>query len=107
LTATFLGLAFIVKNHGDFFAITGFVTLPLFFMSSAFAPLNAMPDWMQVVARANPLTYSINAMRHLVVDGWTASLTGISWCCLRSRAFVCCLGPLPSSVTPFSSTRPP
>jgi ABC-2 type transport system permease protein len=76
LTAIFLGLAFVVKNHGDFFAITGFITLPLFFMSSAFAPLKAMPDWMQVVARMNPLTYAINAMRHLVIEGWTASLPG-------------------------------
>jgi ABC-2 type transport system permease protein len=90
LTATFLGLAFVAKNHGDFFAITGFVTLPLFFMSSAFAPLNAMPDWMQVVARANPLTYSINAMRHLVVDGWTASLTG-DLAVLLAFASVCLL----------------
>jgi ABC-2 type transport system permease protein len=76
LTAVFLGLAFVVKNHGDFFAITGFITLPLFFMSSAFAPLSAMPGWMQVVARVNPLTYAIDAMRHLVIDGWTASLPG-------------------------------
>jgi ABC-2 type transport system permease protein len=74
LVSAFLGLAYIVKQHGDFFAITGFITLPLFFMSSAFAPLDAMPDWMQVVARMNPLTYAINAMRHLVIDGWHASL---------------------------------
>jgi ABC-2 type transport system permease protein len=45
-------------------------------MSSAFAPLSARPDWMQVVARANPLTYAINANRHLLIDGWTASLLG-------------------------------
>jgi ABC-2 type transport system permease protein len=76
LTATFLALAYVVKNHGDFFALTGFVTLPLFFMSSAFAPIDAMPAWMQVVARANPLTYGINAMRHLVIDGWTGAVAG-------------------------------
>jgi len=76
LTAAFLGLAFVVKNHGDFFAITGFITLPLFFMSSAFVPLDAMPGWMEAVARANPLTYAINGMRHLVIDGWTSSLPG-------------------------------
>jgi ABC-2 type transport system permease protein len=76
LTAAFLALAYTVPNHGDFFAITGFITLPLFFMSSAFAPLSAMPQWMQVVAHANPLTYAINAMRHLVINGWTDSLPG-------------------------------
>jgi hypothetical protein len=38
--------------------------------------LDAMPGWMEAVARANPLTYAINAMRHLVIDGWTSSLPG-------------------------------
>src|SRR6266550_3328885 len=66
LTASFLALAYVVKNHGDFFAVTGFITLPLFFTSSAFAPVSAMPGWMKVVAHLNPLTYAINAMRHLV-----------------------------------------
>jgi ABC-2 type transport system permease protein len=74
LTASFLALAYVVKNHGDFFAVTGFITLPLFFTSSAFAPVSAMPGWMKVVAHLNPLTYAINAMRHLVIDGWTASV---------------------------------
>src|SRR5205814_3295607 len=74
LTASFLALAYVVKNHGDFFAVTGFLTLQLFFTSSAFAPVSAMPGWMKVVAHLKPLTYAINAMRHLVVDGWTAAV---------------------------------
>ncbi|MFG1710254.1 ABC transporter permease [Nonomuraea sp. M3C6] len=32
-------------------------------MSNAFVPLTAMPGWMEVVARANPLTYAIEAIR--------------------------------------------
>ena len=40
----------------------------------AFAPLHAMPAWMQVVAHLNPLTYAIDAMRHLVIDGWPAAM---------------------------------
>ncbi len=39
-------------------------------MSNAFVPLGAMPAWMEVVARLNPLTYAIEAMRTLVLDGW-------------------------------------
>jgi ABC-2 type transport system permease protein len=91
LTAAFLALAFAVKNHGDFFAITGFVTLPLFFMSSAFAPISAMPEWMQVVTRLNPITYAINASRHLIIDGWTASLAG-DLAVLALFSSVCLLG---------------
>jgi len=87
LTASFLALAYVVKNHGDFFAVTGFATLPLFFTSSAFAPVSAMPSWMKVVAHLNPLTYAINAMRHLVIDGWTASVaTDFAVLCLFATA---------------------
>jgi ABC-2 type transport system permease protein len=74
VTAAFLGLAYRVPGHATFFAITGFVSLPLLFMSNAFVPLDAMPAWMEVVARVNPLTYAIGAMRTLVIEGWEAGI---------------------------------
>ncbi|MEV0587663.1 ABC transporter permease [Nonomuraea sp. NPDC050310] len=70
VTAAALALACAVPSHGTFFAITGFATLPLLFMSNAFVPLSAMPGWMEPIARANPLTYAIEAMRLLTLDGW-------------------------------------
>ncbi len=74
VTAAFSALAYAVPQHGTFFAIAGFVSLPLLFMSNAFVPLDAMPGWMAVVARLNPLTYAIEAMRTLVIRGWSASI---------------------------------
>lgn len=70
VTASFLALAYYVPGHGTFFAITGFVTLPLLFMSNSFVPLDAMPGWMNVIARLNPLTYAITAMRTMMLEGW-------------------------------------
>jgi ABC-2 type transport system permease protein len=70
VTAAFSALAYAVPQHGTFFAIAGFVTLPLLFMSNAFVPLDVMPPWMAVIARLNPLTYAIEAMRTLVIVGW-------------------------------------
>ena len=70
VTAAFSALAYAVPQHGTFFAVAGFVSLPLLFMSNAFVPLGAMPAWMEVVSRLNPLTYAIEAMRTLVLDGW-------------------------------------
>ncbi len=70
VTAAFSALAYAVPQHGTFFAVAGFVSLPLLFMSNAFVPLEAMPVWMEVVARLNPLTYAIEAMRTLVLNGW-------------------------------------
>ncbi|MFI9556559.1 ABC transporter permease [Nonomuraea endophytica] len=74
MTAAAMALACAVPSHGTFFAVTGFASLPLLFMSNAFVPLTAMPAWMQAVARANPLTYAIEAMRLLMLDGWSAGL---------------------------------
>jgi ABC-2 type transport system permease protein len=70
LTALFMALAYRVPTHGTFFAVAGFITLPLVFLSNAFVPIDVMPSWMGVIARLNPLTYAIEAMRVLVLEGW-------------------------------------
>jgi ABC-2 type transport system permease protein len=88
LTSVFIALAYYVPGHGTFFAITGFVTLPLLFMSNAFVPLDAMPRWMEVVAMVNPLTYAIGAMRSLTLDGWEPELL-ISLAVLALTAAAC------------------
>lgn len=74
LTALSTALAYRVPSHGTFFAIMGFVTLPLVFLSNAFVPLDSMPPWMVIVARLNPLTYAIEAMRILVLEGWDGAV---------------------------------
>jgi len=74
VTAAFSALAYAVPQHGTFFAVVGFISLPLLFMSNAFVPLDAMPFWMRVVARINPLTYAIEAMRILVIEGWSGRI---------------------------------
>jgi ABC transporter DrrB family efflux protein len=41
--------------------------LPLVFTSSAFAPVSRLPDWMQAVARWNPITSAIDTARGLAL----------------------------------------
>jgi ABC-2 type transport system permease protein len=74
LTAASSALVYRVPTHGTFFAVTGFIMLPLLFISNAFVPVEAMPGWMAVAARANPLTYAIEAMRILILEGWGEGL---------------------------------
>jgi ABC-2 type transport system permease protein len=76
LTSLFLVLAYACPGHNTFFAVTGFVTLPLLLTSNAFVPLSAMPGWMAVVAHLNPVTYTIGSIRALLLDGWTTRLAG-------------------------------
>ncbi len=72
ITMISLMLAFVLHNHGDFFAVMGLTALPLTFLSSAFVPLETLPAWMRLVARVNPMTYAIDAMRALILTGWDA-----------------------------------
>ncbi|HIG25244.1 MAG TPA: hypothetical protein EYG34_04670 [Acidimicrobiia bacterium] len=47
-----------------------FVTI---FMSSAFFPTSLMSGWYRQVAENNPITWTIDPVRRLVIEGWSAS----------------------------------
>jgi ABC-2 type transport system permease protein len=77
VTALSMALAFGLRGHAQFFAITGFVGLPITFLSNALAPLQLMPGWLRDIARINPMTHAITAVRDLVLHGFNAaSLAG-------------------------------
>ncbi len=48
-------------------AIFNLVTLPLMFASSAYFPIGKMPEWLQAIANVNPISYTIDAVRRLMV----------------------------------------
>ncbi len=62
-------VACIVKTRERFMGIGQILTMPLFFASNAVYPISIMPEWLKVVARINPLTYEVDAMRALMVQG--------------------------------------
>ena len=64
-----LVIACIVKSRERFMGIGQVLTMPLFFASSAIYPLEMMPNWLKVVARLNPLTYLVDALRGLMIRG--------------------------------------
>jgi len=47
-----------------------FLTMPLMFMTSLFAPKEALADWLEVAATVNPMTYILDGMRALSMRGW-------------------------------------
>lgn len=53
-------------------AIFQLITLPLMFASSAYFPIDKMPEWLQAVASVNPISYTIDAVRRLMIfsDGY-------------------------------------
>jgi ABC-2 type transport system permease protein len=50
----------------------------LLFLSSAFFPTQLMTGWYQQLAEANPITWVIDAARHLVVVGWSSSEAAVA-----------------------------
>jgi ABC-2 type transport system permease protein len=94
ITALSMALAFSLRSHSQFFPITGFASLPLTFASTALVPLALMPGWMRAVARLNPMTYAIDALRDLIMTGWqvaplastAGALLAFDVCCVALAA---------------------
>jgi ABC-2 type transport system permease protein len=68
--ATFsLIIACIVKSRERFMGVGQLMTMPLFFASNAIYPLSLMPRWLRVFALVNPLTYLVDALRGMMIQG--------------------------------------
>ncbi len=69
-------VACLVKTRERFMGIGQVLTMPLFFASNAIYPIAMMPPWLQVIARINPLTYAVDALRSMMLLG-AASTFGV------------------------------
>jgi len=73
--ATFsLVIACIVRTRERFMGMSQVLTMPVFFASNAIYPLDLMPAWLLVVARINPLTYEVDALRALMLRDGVATI---------------------------------
>jgi ABC-2 type transport system permease protein len=66
-------IAAVVKTRERFMGIGQVLTMPLFFASNAIYPLAIMPAWLRVIARLNPLSYEVDALRALMIVGGTTT----------------------------------
>lgn len=70
--ATFsLIIACLLKTRERVMGIGQVLTMPLFFASNAIYPIAVMPGWLRIVARINPLTYVVDALRTLMLTSTT------------------------------------
>ena len=58
----------IFDDENSFIALINFLMMPLFFTSSALVPTDNIPKILKVLVTINPFTYSINAIRSLVLN---------------------------------------
>ena len=60
-------VALVTRDREATIMIANLLTFPLLFVSSAFVPLEVLPNWIRTVAVVNPVTYGIDAIRALVL----------------------------------------
>lgn len=68
LTSFGAGIASMVEDFQGFQGINNFIVFPLFFLSSALYPLSGAPVVLRVLSSANPLTYSVDALRYSLIQ---------------------------------------
>jgi ABC-2 type transport system permease protein len=61
-------LAVLTRDQESTIIGANLLQFPLLFLSSAFLPLAALPDWIQTFAMLNPVTYGVDAARALMLD---------------------------------------
>jgi ABC-2 type transport system permease protein len=68
-TAISILMASLMKTRERFMGIVGAISMPLFFTSNALYPLDIMPEAIKLIAIANPITYTVDLLRKLVLYG--------------------------------------
>lgn len=58
-------LASFYDSYESFSVIMNFIVMPMFFLSGAMYPVKLMPDILKFFTKINPLTYGIDAIKHL------------------------------------------
>ena len=76
----FITLALIISSVANkvetAMPITNVITLPMMFLSGLFFPISTLPSWLSDISKYFPLTYLINAIRGIYVNGYNLSHLG-------------------------------
>jgi len=67
-TALGTAIASVLEDMQGFQLIMNFLVMPLFFLSGALFPLEGLPPFLEVVARADPLSYGVDGLRGVLAN---------------------------------------
>lgn len=82
-------VASLVKTRERFMGIGQLIMLPLFFASNALYPVALMPNWLRVISHINPLSYTVDALRALMLKGGVSNFgLGMDFCVLLAVTFM-------------------
>jgi ABC-2 type transport system permease protein len=79
VSITSLGILIASKmtSFEGFGTINNFLVMPLFFLSGAMYPIDRVPSWLKPLIYINPVTYSVNLLRGIVLKQPTKYLLSI------------------------------
>lgn len=67
-------IATFYDSYESFSVIMNFIIMPMFFLSGAMYPVKLLPAILQIVAKLNPLTYGIDAIKHVLLPAETGQM---------------------------------
>lgn len=67
LTSLGLTIGSYMTSLEGFQMIVSFVVFPLFFLSGALFPLDRLPQWLSILTTIDPVTYSVDALRNIIL----------------------------------------
>jgi len=67
LSSLFLAITIRIKSHETVIAVANLLNLPLMFASNALFPIKQMPEWLQTIAKFNPISYAADAVRTFIL----------------------------------------
>ena len=68
-TALGTAIASLLDDTQGFQLIMSFLIMPIFFLSGALFPMQGLPKAVEVIASANPLTYGVDGLRGILING--------------------------------------
>jgi len=63
-------IALLTRRNEAMASFVHFINMPLLFTSSVLVPLKQMPEWLEHIARFNPLTHVADTLRAALLPGW-------------------------------------
>ncbi len=83
-------MALLLRQRESVIGVNTMLVLPLMFLSTAFMPLDLLPDWIAAVARFNPVNWAVEAGREalLASPDWSFVLPRLGGLLLVAMLFV-------------------
>jgi ABC-2 type transport system permease protein len=68
-TALGTAIASLLDDTQGFQLIMSFLIMPIFFLSGALFPIQSLPKAVEIISSANPLTYGVDGLRGILING--------------------------------------